>query len=255
MKNYLYVLSANFLNYFIPLRAGEIGKIYFYKKNHNINWDKTIPIIFVDKVCDTFSLVLVLIMIPITGIVLSYRLKILLYMLIAVFLLCFSILILASISQKKVSIIFEKIIFFIPSKLKEKILVYISNFTNGIAVLLNKKEIILPTLFYTIIACINESFFFYLMFKTFSVNIEFAKVFFGNTLLFLSYILPHPPAQIGSNEVIMFLIFSVGFGLEENIAGAVMAYSHILTGIIIVITGLFSLFYSGINIFTHKFKE
>ena len=71
---------------------------------------------------------------------------------------------------------------------------------------------------------------------------------FGYTLIYLSYVLPHPPAQIGSNELIMVLIFSVGMGLNKEMVSAVMSFSHLITGILIVISGLISVSFAGFKL-------
>jgi hypothetical protein len=57
----------------------------------------------------------------------------------------------------------------------------------------------------------------------------------------LSYILPTAPGQVGTNEVIWSLIFVVGLGLISDKTASVVAFGHLLTGLIIVIIGLLSL--------------
>jgi len=86
------------------------------------------------------------------------------------------------------------------------------------------------------------------MFRAFAQVIPFPIILFGYTLIYLSYILPTPPAQIGSNELIMVLVFSVGLGLNKDMVSAVMAFAHLLTGLLIVIVGLISFSYIGVNI-------
>jgi len=50
-------------------------------------------------------------------------------------------------------------------------------------------------------------------------------VLFGYSLINLSYGLPQPPAQLGSNEWMMIVIFSLGFSLTKSAASAVMAFA------------------------------
>jgi uncharacterized membrane protein YbhN (UPF0104 family) len=84
------------------------------------------------------------------------------------------------------------------------------------------------------------------MFLVFGIDITFINVFFGYTLIFLSYAVPHPPAQLGSNELIMILIFSAGFGYGIAEMSSVMLLSHFVTAIVIFITGSLGFVLSGI---------
>ncbi len=263
-KNYTYILSGNFINYLIPIRAGEVAKGYFYKKNHNIKWAESLPSIFIDKFFDTFAIFIVLVLIPFIGITLSLYLKILLIAMIIVFMIGFFILFVASVRGKRDlsksgKCFFSRLYFFIkklsgiflialPLRYKDKLNEFMRIFLEGIAIFRNHKNFFLPCLLLTLCSTLTDSLFFYLMFRAFSVDINFVYILFGYTLIFLSYILPHPPAQIGSNEIIMVLIFAIGFGLDENLVSAVMSFSHIITAVVIFITGSLSLTYAGIKL-------
>lgn len=247
-KNFTYILSGNFINYLIPIRAGEIAKGLFYKKNHQVKWAESLPSVFIDKIFDTFAIFVVLLLIPFTSVVFSPYLNILLILLIIVFCLSISVLVLASISEKFVVRFLQKTFFFLPDKYKQKVYSFIHLFVEGIAIFKHHKIMFIPCILLTFSATLSDSVFFFLMFRAFGVDINFAKILFGYTLIFLSYILPHPPAQIGSNELIMILIFAIGFGLDENLVSAVMSFSHLITAIVIFITGTLSLAYAGIRL-------
>ncbi|MCL2063976.1 MAG: flippase-like domain-containing protein [Candidatus Cloacimonetes bacterium] len=256
-KNYTYVLAGNFINYLIPIRAGEIAKSVFYKKNHNIRYSDSLPSIFIDKLLDTFVIFLVLLLIPFTKIVFTPTLNILIILLIIVFLIGISILTLAALSQQIIIKTLKKIFFFLPLKYKTKIHNFFELFVKGLAIFKHHKTLFIPCVVLTFVATFSDSFFFYMMFIAFNVSVSFTQILFGYTLIFLSYILPHPPAQIGSNELLMVLIFSVGFGFSENLISAIMSLSHLLTAVVIFITGSLSLVYAGnklMDIFNKKEK-
>jgi len=46
----------------------------------------------------------------------------------------------------------------------------------------------------------------------------------------------------------MVLIFSVGLGLSKEMVSAVMTFSHLITGIIVVAAGLISISYAGFKL-------
>jgi len=156
-----------------------------------------------------------------------------------------------SINHKNISykwvIHFVKII---PQKYKGKIQNFSYNFIEGLAILNNRFTDVVFILFLTILAVLSESYFIFLIFSEFGSSITFVKILFGYTLLNLTYILPTPPAQIGSNQFMWLLIFSFTLGINENLTGAAVTFSHILTSLIIFILGTISLFFLKI-----KFKN
>jgi len=253
-NNLSYVYAANMLNYLLP-RAGEVGKGLFYKQNHQIGWSASLPSIIIDKIFDTFAIFAVLILLPFTGIVFSHGLKVLIIMLTILFCIGISILIITAISRKTVVFLLQKVLFFLPSGLKKKIFTFITLFVDGLANLQRKGRNILLSLVYTLLATLTDACFFYMMFLALGVSIGFLNVLLGYTLIFLSYALPHPPAQIGSNELIMMIVFSIGFGYDKNEMSAVMTTSHLFTMIIIAITGSIAFIFGGLKSINLNNKE
>jgi len=245
-NNLGYTFAGNMLNYLLP-RAGEVGKGLFYKQNHQIAWSASLPCIIIDKIFDTFGIFAVLLLLPFTGIVYSHGLRVLIILLTILFCLGISTLIITAISRKTVVFLLQKVLFFLPSGLKKKIFSFITLFVDGLASLQRKGQNILLSLAYTLLATLTDACFFYMMFLSLGVSIGFLNVLLGYTLIFLSYALPHPPAQIGSNELIMMIVFSIGFGYDKNEMSAVMTTSHLLTMLIIVATGSIAFITGGLK--------
>jgi uncharacterized protein (TIRG00374 family) len=101
---------------------------------------------------------------------------------------------------------------------------------------------------FTILGVILDGLYFWLIFRAFEMVYPFAMVLFGYTLINLSYALPQPPAQLGSNQWMMIIIFSLGFGLTKASASAVMALAHVLTAVLITISGGIALSITGSQI-------
>jgi len=245
ITNYLYVLSGNFINYMIPIRAGDLAKSYFYKKNQGVMIRDSLPIILVDKILDTFVIMGVIILLPFISINIIYELKILIILLILVFFVGICLILFSE--SYFVITFFQKILFFLPKKYV-KVNDFIKHFFKGISFFKYRKKILFPCIVLTIFATLSDGVFFYMMMLAFQIDISYFQVLFGYTLIFLSYILPHPPGQIGSNELIMILIFSLGLGYEKNLVSAVMSLSHLTTAVVILLTGMISLFYTGTKI-------
>jgi len=51
---------GNFINLWIPIRAGELAKAYFVKKKTHTPITKTLPTIFIDKLFDASSVIFIL---------------------------------------------------------------------------------------------------------------------------------------------------------------------------------------------------
>ena len=241
LRNYAYCLAGNFLNYLIPIRAGEIAKCIFYKKNHDLNYAESIPSVLIDKLLDTLAIFVVLLLIPFTNIFITPALKLLLIILIIIFIISLVIIMLSYFFEKHIAITLNYICRFFKSKYKEKLYNSIKLFVEGLAIFKHNKRLIGPCIILTLMATLSDSLFFYLIFVAFGVEICFVYVILGYTLIFLSYILPHPPAQIGSNELLMLLIFTTGFGFEQNLVAAIMSTAHFLTAIVILFTGILSM--------------
>ena len=248
LRNFWYVLTGNYLNYLIPLRAGEVAKCLIYKKKHQLSIAESLPIIFLDKFCDTIIIFGVLILLPLTPIIFSPYLNWLIILIILVFCFGLLIIVLATVKKEQTVNFIQKLFFFIPLQYNKQLIKSVTLFTEGLTILSTQKKIISYALFYTFLATVSDSLFFFLMMQGFHVDISFRQVMFGYTLIFLSYILPHPPLHIGSNELVMVIIFTLGMGYEENLISAVMSLSHLLTGLVILLTGTIGLLYTGIEI-------
>ncbi|MEA2103122.1 MAG: lysylphosphatidylglycerol synthase transmembrane domain-containing protein [Candidatus Cloacimonadota bacterium] len=249
IKVFLIRMGGNFLNYLIPIRAGELAKSYFLKKTDNIAMSRTLPSVFVDKMFDSIGIFLVLILIPFLHVTISKPLLILIILLILVVITGGVILVFAAIAKDKIVSIIRKFFFFVPKKYKEKFFHLIDLFVEGVGLFRHHLKLLPPVIGLTFLAVLTESLYFLCMFLAFQQPIDYFVVLFGYTLIYLSYILPYPPAQIGSNELIMVIIFSVGLGLNKEMVSAVMVFAHLLTGILITIIGLLALSYTGVKIF------
>lgn len=244
---FYYWIAGNFLNYLIPIRAGELARAYFIKKNHKSSITETLPSVFIDKIFDLFGIFVIIIMLPFFGKYLPKQLWALIIALFCVVFVAGAILLGSVLAHNKLSFILKKLMFFLPIKIKNKFNSFIERFLKGCAYFKNHKFLLLKAAFLTVVAILLDSIFFMFMFKAFGQQIPYLYVLFGYTLIYLSYILPHPPAQVGSNELIMILIFAVGFGFDKNMVSSVMTFSHLLTGIVLSLSGILGFSMAGVK--------
>ncbi|PKN78854.1 MAG: hypothetical protein CVU48_07135 [Candidatus Cloacimonetes bacterium HGW-Cloacimonetes-1] len=253
-ETWLYSMGGNFINYMIPIRMGEVVKAWFVKKNYQQPIVSVLPSIFIDKTFDTIGIFFVILMLPFVTIKLSGAMVVLLSLLSVVFFLSLLVVFLAAFHKAMI----EKILYFmfrwLPPKVNSKINEFTSMFIKGLNVFEHHWSILLYATLLTALGILLDGFYFFLLFRAFGNQLPFALILIGYTLINLSYALPQPPAQLGSNEWMMIIIFSIGFGLTSNAAGAIMAFAHILTALIMSVIGIAAISHSGINIIQLIFK-
>lgn len=254
-RSWLYSNGGNFVNYMIPIRIGELVKAWFIRRNHKLPIMKTLPSIFIDKSFDTIGIFFVLIIMPFLAIKLNTPMLILLGILFVVFILSLILILVAAYRQDKVIRILTAVFARLPHKIGTKLTTYMEIFVRGLNILEHHWSVLLLSIGLTAAGIALDGAYFWLLFKAFSINYPFVLVLFGYTLINLSYALPQPPAQLGSNEWMMIIIFSVGFGLTKDSASAIMVFAHVLTALIMTTLGLMSFAISGYDVLKAVYKE
>ncbi len=246
---YLWALSGNFINYLIPIRAGEAARAIIIKKRTNTPISLVLPSIFIDKFFDTVGIFIVLAMIPILDIEMVPLLQWLVSVLLIVFMMGVGLLIAAIVAEEKLVYVLKKVFFFVPNKYQMKVYSIIELFVQGTALFKNHNKTFFEVIILTMLGILLDGLYFYLMFKAFGFeSLNIAMIFFGYTLLNLAYILPQPPGQIGSNELLMSIIFVSGMGMNFADAGSLIAVAHLLTGTVVSLLGIMSLSIIGVRI-------
>jgi len=240
--------SGLLVNYLIPIRAGEVLKSFILKSKNNIPISKSFPSVFLDKFFDLFPIILIILSIPLLALKLNTFLLIVILVILLIFLI-FSGFLYFSISHKNISYNWiNHMIKVLPRKFQNKAQQLGYNFIEGLAILNNRVLDTIYILFLTILAILSEAYFIFLIFIEFGASISYLEILFGYTLMNLTYILPTPPAQIGTNQFMWILIFSFTLGIDENLTGAAVTFSHAITAFIILIIGTISLFSLNIKI-------
>lgn len=249
---YIY-MAGLVINYIIPVRLGELAKSVFLKKNNNIPIAISMPTILIDKMLDLFPVVFLMILIPWLPEEKPFIIGIILYTLSIIFLggLIFFIVAVRNI------MIFKRFTLFLAKIFSRKYIDKIDKFLDKFIVTINlivaiDSKYLIKIISLSIIIILLDGLYLWLAFIAFSKSISFYYVVIGYTLLNLTYILPTPPAQLGSNEILSLIIFHNFLGIEKNLVGTVLTITHIITASIIIIIGYLSLNIIGIKLNTIK---
>ncbi len=136
--------------------------------------------------------------------------------------------------------------FFLPKSLKERAEKFLESFIEGLKLLRWRDGVVLFSL--TLAAGLLEGFFVFLLFRALGGGVTLLTAFFGYSVQNLTYALPMPPAQIGSQEFTWFLIFSATLGVSRELAGAAVLLAHLLTGVFLYLLGNISLSLMGFHL-------
>jgi len=244
-------MAGLFLNYVIPIRAGELAKSFFLKRLRGVPISTSLPTVFVDKLFELVPVLFIVAMVPILSIDMSRTLATLIYVVLGVFLLAISLLIFAFRRPEGASRLLCGLFSWLPDRIYGRLSKSIRLFVEGMGVARREARTIWFFLALTAAAVLMDGVYFFLMFKAFAVEVAFTRVLFGYTLLTLSYILPTPPAQIGYNEFVIGLIFAGGVavaGVARHDVMAVVIVAHAMTGLLITAVGLWSFGAMGIRV-------
>jgi len=234
------LMAGYFLNYLIPIRAGEVAKSFFLKRLRGVPIATSLPTVFLDKLLELLSIILVVLMVPILSVKLSGPLATLIYVVLAIFGFALVLLVIAVRDRERATRLLCRMFAWLPSRVYDRLASWFALFVEGMGVARENVRSTWPLLGLTALAVTLDAFYFWCMFRAFSLTVAFPLVLFGYTLLSLSYILPTPPAQIGYNEFVITLIFAGGLGLGREDVSAVMILAHVLTGLIITAVGFWS---------------
>lgn len=251
---WLYAMAGNLLNYVIPIRLGEVSRAWFIKRNHGYSMASTLPSALIDKIFDTLAIVIILILIPFLAIEISAGLWVLLSLLALVFVLSAGLLLLAAWHPQKFLDWLSALLKIVPGRFRDKVQAFARNMLKGLNLFEHHPGKLLLATLLTALGILLDGIYFYLIFVAFGIEFSFLLVLFGYTLINLSYALPQPPAQLGSNEWMMIIVFSLGFSLTKSSASAIMAFAHILTAVLMGVVGGVAFAISGFEVLRMIFK-
>ena len=253
-KTWMYAMGGNLVNYVIPIRLGNVVRAWFIKRNQGVPILKTLPSVFIDKAFDTLGIFFVLILLPFLAVEVSLAMMVLLCLLIVVFVLTIGLLLFAAWHKDFVIKVLQSLVSWLPAKIREKLNFGIILFIGELNLFEHNPTVLLFAVVLTACGVLLDGTYFFLLFTAFGISYPFALAMFGYTLINLSYALPQPPIQLGSNEWMMIIVFSIGFGLTKSSASAIMAFAHILTFFLMTACGTFAFIVSGKEVISKIFK-
>lgn len=241
--------AAQLLNFFIPVRAGEVLKGVYLNTKYDLPLGKSVIWIFIDRFVDFIAVctlaTLLFFIIP-TTLNLKFIIPIALILITALsltFLMVFK----AVFAKKLFGLLRHLFIF-------NAIKIYfdrVSTFLlESFSVLDRHPKDLALMLAITVLGYGADAGVWYFTFKALGVNLDFFKMYLGQLLSALTYLVPAAPGYVGSAEASGLLILSGVFGIEANLASAMIVLFHVLIALFVLIFGLISIYILKIDIGT-----
>jgi uncharacterized protein (TIRG00374 family) len=241
-------LVGTFLNFLLPLRGGEVAKSLILRRIANVPVSKSLPTIAMDKALDLMPALFIMAIVPFLGITLDFRIWLILLLVGGLLVSLIGFVALAAWKRALAIRVLHRLIAILPKFLASKIEGFATGFVDSLLMAASRPKIFIPAVLLTAIAVFFEGMFAMLAFWTIGLQISFATALFGYTVYNMFYILPTPPGQIGSNEVVGLLVFTGLLGLPSSKVTAMFVFSHPWAAIMMTVIGLASLSALGLTV-------
>lgn len=250
-------LAALLLNFFIPIRAGEVAKSVYLSTKYDLQMGKTFIWVFLDRFIDFFTVLLVaaLLLTIIPTNLPSFFILILLGGVVVFFVLTFLMVykpVLARAFFKFVTI------FLVFNKLKSLFTNLYEYFLNTFDILKRSAKDWAILLSLTLLAYSADAMIWYTIFASLGHYFSFLKMYLAQMLSALTYLVPAAPGYVGSAEASGLLILSGVLGIDSNLASSMIVLFHMATAIFVITVGLFSIYSLKLNVsevFKRVFKK
>lgn len=232
---------AQMLNFFIPIRAGEIAKGVYLNTHHHLPLGRSVIWIFLDRFVDFLVVLLIsatLLLIVPTSLSINFIIIITIILTLAL------ILTYLMVYQPTFAIKLFKFLSYllIVNHIKRYFERIYTFFLESFIVLRRHPKDLIILMVVTMLAYAADAGIWYFTFVSLGVTQDFLKMYLGQLLSALTYLIPAAPGYVGSAEASGLLILSGVFGIEANLSSAMIVLFHILSALFVLIFGLISVF-------------
>jgi uncharacterized protein (TIRG00374 family) len=230
---------AIFLNWLLPIRGGEVAMSLLLRRSDGIPVNESLAAVSMDKAMDLLPAAGLLLLVPFLGLHLNRSLWLVMAAAIAAVGFGAGLLALAAWRRDLAdTLIIRPLQVLLPSGARDRITPFIAGFIDTLVAIIRRPRTLLIAAMYTVLALGLDALFCLLAFRAVGVTVSLLVVLYGYTLFNLSFILPSPPGQVGSNELIGLLIFTGVFRVNKDAVGAMFLFSHPWTGLLMTCSGL-----------------
>lgn len=241
---------AVFLNFLLPVQGGELGKSLILKRIKRVPISQSLPTVAMDKSLDLMPALFIMVAVPfIPGIHMSATLWAILGLVGGILLgIIFTVALMAW-NRAAATKFIRMMLQILPRGIGAKIEGFALGFVDSLLEGASRPKTFLPAILLTCLAITCDGLFAYFAFLTAGVDtMSFGTAIFGYTTYNMFSILPTPPGQVGSNELVGVLVFGGLLGFPKAQVLAMYLLSHPLAALIMTTMCLICLSALGISI-------
>jgi uncharacterized protein (TIRG00374 family) len=239
---------ATFLNWLLPVRGGELVKCLLLGRLDTIPISRSLPSVTMDKAMDLLPALGLLLLLPFVPLHLSRPLWGLLLGVLAVLALGVLLLVLLLWRRPLALALLTRLTARCPDGVRQHLAPFVGRFLEALLALAVRPRLLLIAAAYTAVAVVLDALFCWLAFGAVGAALAFPVVLYGYTFYNLAYLLPTPPGQIGSNELVGLLVFSGLCGLNRSAVAAMFLFSHPWTALLMAGSGMLALSALGLSV-------
>jgi len=238
-----------FINVLLPVQGGEVVKSLLLKRVTGVPVSRSLPTVAMDKSLDLLPALVILAIVPfIPGIHMSPTLWLILALVSSILIGVVFVVGLTAWNRAAATAFMGRIVRLIPGKIGKKIEGFAMGFVDSLLAGASRPKTFLPAVLLTCAALTCDGLFAMFAFWTVGVYMNFGQAIFGYTIFNMFTILPTPPGQVGSNEIIGTLVFGGLLGFNKAGVLAMFVFSHPLTALIMATMCGLCLSALGLNI-------
>lgn len=241
---------AVFLNFLLPVQGGELGKSLILKRIKRVPISQSLPTVAMDKSLDLMPALFIMAAVPfIPGIHMSATLWAILGLVGGILLgIIFTVALMAW-NRAAATKFIRVMLRILPKGIGAKIEGFALGFVDSLLDGASRPKTFIPAILLTCLAISCDGLFAWFAFLTVGVtNMSFGTAIFGYTTYNMFCILPTPPGQVGSNELVGVLVFGGLLGYPKAQVLAMYLLSHPLAGLLMTTMCLICLSALGISI-------
>jgi uncharacterized protein (TIRG00374 family) len=238
-----------FINVLLPVQGGEVAKSLMLKRVTNIPVSKSLPTVAMDKALDLMPALFIMAIVPfLPGIHMSITLWLILALVGGILIGLITVVGLTAWNREFATRLIKNLLGILPGGIGGKIEGFAMGFVDSLLGAASRPKVFIPAVLLTCLAISCDGLFAMFAFWTVGLHMNFGAAIFGYTVFNMFTILPTPPGQVGSNEIIGTLVFGGLLGFNKANVLAMFVFSHPLTALIMATLGLISLSSLGLKI-------
>jgi uncharacterized protein (TIRG00374 family) len=239
---------ATFINVLLPVQGGELVKSLLLRRLNGIPVSESLPTVAMDKMLDLLPAVGLLVLLPFLPVQLGGTLWVVLLIVLALFGLGIGAIGLAAWHQATAYRLLTNVTARLPRGLGQRVERFVAHFAAVLLSLIGRPRRLLLAGCITALAVCLDALYCYLAFQAIGAHVPVLVILFGYTLFNLCFILPNPPGQVGSVELIGLLVFSTVLHIDRSTVATALLFDHPWTVFLLATTGLLSLSAMGISL-------